>query len=91
MRRTSILAPVILTNAVIALLLTMSGSRLCGQSPQATQPPNKKSLKIVDVQRTRPDSGGQMFKEYCAACHGAEGRGNGRALVFLKTPRPTFA
>jgi len=29
-----------------------------------------------------------MFKEYCAACHGADGRGNGPAVTFLKTPPP---
>ena len=29
-----------------------------------------------------------MFKEYCASCHGADGRGNGPAVEFLKTPPP---
>jgi mono/diheme cytochrome c family protein len=29
-----------------------------------------------------------MFKEYCASCHGADGRGNGPAIGFLKTPPP---
>jgi|SRR5215472_7980688 len=90
MRRASIWAPVILTCAVIALLLTMSGPRLRGQSPQATQPPTKKSLKIVGVEHSRPDSGAQMFKDYCAACHGADGRGDGPAVVFLKTPPPNL-
>ena len=90
MRRASIWAPVILTCAVIAPLLTMSGPRLRGQSPQATQPPTKKSLKIVGVEHSRADSGAQMFKDYCAACHGADGRGDGPAVVFLKTPPPNL-
>ena len=29
-----------------------------------------------------------MFKDYCASCHGVDGRGNGPAVVFLKTPPP---
>jgi len=63
----------------------MSGPQLSGQG---TQPPTKKSLKIVPAQPTRPDNGAQMFKEYCASCHGADGKGNGPAVEFLKTPPP---
>ena len=29
-----------------------------------------------------------MFKEYCASCHGVDGRGDGPAVTFLKTPPP---
>jgi len=29
-----------------------------------------------------------MFKEYCASCHGVEGKGDGPAVVFLKAPPP---
>jgi mono/diheme cytochrome c family protein len=29
-----------------------------------------------------------MFKDYCAACHGVDGKGNGPAVVFLKAPPP---
>jgi len=29
-----------------------------------------------------------MFKEYCASCHGVAGKGDGPAVVFLKTPPP---
>jgi len=91
MKRTSILARVFLTCAVTALLLlTISGPRLCGQNPQGTQPPTRKSFKIVDVSHSRPDSGAQMFKDYCAACHGVDGRGDGPAVVFLKTPPPNL-
>ena len=31
-------------------------------------------------------SGKTMFKQYCAACHGAEGAGDGPAAFTLKTP-----
>jgi len=86
MRRTSILTPIILTCAVIAL--AMGGARLSGQSPQATQPPTNKTLKIVAIEQSKPDSGAQMFKDYCASCHGVDGRGDGPAVAFLKTPPP---
>ena len=29
-----------------------------------------------------------MFKDYCASCHGVDGKGNGPAVVFLKTAPP---
>jgi mono/diheme cytochrome c family protein len=31
-------------------------------------------------------SGAEMFKEYCAVCHGADGRGNGPVASALKIP-----
>jgi len=33
-------------------------------------------------------SGKQMFKDYCAACHGADGKGRGPVADLLKTPAP---
>jgi mono/diheme cytochrome c family protein len=31
-----------------------------------------------------------MFKDYCAACHGVDGKGNGPAVAFLKTSPPNL-
>ncbi len=31
-------------------------------------------------------TGEQMYKEYCAACHGKDGKGHGPLAVVLKTP-----
>jgi mono/diheme cytochrome c family protein len=31
-------------------------------------------------------AGPDLFKAYCSACHGADGRGNGPAAASLKTP-----
>ena len=33
-------------------------------------------------------SGGVMFKQYCATCHGAEAKGNGPLASFLKVTPP---
>ncbi|MGA7412388.1 MAG: cytochrome c [Bryobacteraceae bacterium] len=34
---------------------------------------------------TSPASGQEMYKAYCAACHGVDGKGNGPAAESLKT------
>lgn len=43
-------------------------------------------VKNVPVQQTSAASGQQMFTTYCAACHGADGRGNGPAASAMKIP-----
>lgn len=42
-------------------------------------------IRKVPVTQTSPVSGKQMYTAYCAACHGAEGKGNGPAAQSLKT------
>jgi mono/diheme cytochrome c family protein len=41
-------------------------------------------IKHVPIQQTSPASGTEMYKTYCAVCHGADGRGNGPAAEALK-------
>ncbi|HXS76663.1 MAG TPA: c-type cytochrome [Terracidiphilus sp.] len=43
---------------------------------------------IIPVDKTAPNHGAEMFKSYCAPCHGADGRGAGPAASALKA-RPT--
>jgi mono/diheme cytochrome c family protein len=43
-------------------------------------------VKNVPVQQTSAASGQQMYTTYCAACHGADGRGNGPAAPAMKVP-----
>jgi mono/diheme cytochrome c family protein len=45
-------------------------------------------VKHVPITNTRADSGKEMFKSYCAVCHGTDGKGNGPAASALKTPPP---
>jgi mono/diheme cytochrome c family protein len=33
-------------------------------------------------------SGSTMYKQYCAACHGSDGMGDGPSAALLKTPPP---
>ena len=52
-------------------------------TPQETQ---EKTLKKAPITYSKPESGQQMYKDYCAACHGIDGKGNGPAVEFLKAP-----
>ena len=42
----------------------------------------------VRLNPTAADSGDEMYKEYCADCHGTTGKGDGPAATALKTPPP---
>ena len=46
----------------------------------------QKEVKKVPVTPTRPDSAVDMFKTYCASCHGVDGKGHGPAADALKVP-----
>ncbi len=48
----------------------------------------KPVLKKVPVKHTSPASGKEMYTEYCAACHGVDGKGAGPAVAALKAPPP---
>jgi len=47
--------------------------------PQAT-------IKNVPVKETSPTSGKDMYKAYCAVCHGDDGKGGGPAASAMKVP-----
>jgi mono/diheme cytochrome c family protein len=46
----------------------------------------------ASVEETLPPTymptGAQMFKQYCAVCHGADAKGQGPLAALLKTPPP---
>lgn len=46
----------------------------------------KKEIKHVPMKQTSPASGPEMYKSYCAACHGTDAKGNGPAAQALKVP-----
>ena len=46
----------------------------------------KKSIQHVPMKGTSPASGKEMYTNYCAVCHGTDGKGNGPAAEALKTP-----
>lgn len=44
----------------------------------------QKEVKKVPVTPTRADSAVEMYKTYCASCHGVDGKGHGPAADALK-------
>jgi mono/diheme cytochrome c family protein len=49
-------------------------------------PTQEKVIQHVTVKQTNAASGQEMYTSYCAACHGADGTGNGPAAPALKVP-----
>lgn len=48
----------------------------------------KKEIKHVPIKPTSAASGQEMYKNYCAVCHGADGKGQGPAAEALKVAPP---
>jgi len=46
----------------------------------------KTEIKHVPIKQTSAASGAEMYKTYCAVCHGLDGKGNGPAAEALKVP-----
>jgi len=46
----------------------------------------KTEIKHVPIKATSAASGPEMYKTYCAVCHGTDGKGNGPAVEALKVP-----
>ena len=78
--------------SVVCLLLAVSSSWYVASTlghaasfqKSATQSQNENESKplIASLQ------GSDLFREYCAACHGVDGRGNGPAAAALRTKPP---
>ena len=48
----------------------------------------EKTVEKVPITLSEPSSGKQMYKDYCAVCHGADGKSGGPAAEYLKVPPP---
>jgi mono/diheme cytochrome c family protein len=64
----------------VSSLLFLLALSLCAQQ--------KPEVKPAPVPYSKPESGAAMYKDYCAACHGLTGKGDGPAAVALKSPVP---
>lgn len=60
---------------------------LTAASPLVAQE-KAKTVQKAPIEQTSPASGQEMFKAYCAACHGADAKGAGPASSDLKTVPP---
>lgn len=67
------------------LLITAMAAILTAGMGNAIQSAAKVTTPLT---RTNPTSGRQMYANYCASCHGANGKGQGPVAIALKT-QPT--
>jgi mono/diheme cytochrome c family protein len=65
--------------ALVVMAIVVSAAPAFPQTPAG-----KPTVKRVPAPNTSAGSGQEMFKAYCTACHGPEGKGNGPAAVGLK-------
>ena len=72
--------------SVIILLVVVLGAT-AQTAPAAAGPQSSKpEIKHVPAAYTDPTSGKEMYKQYCASCHGVDGKGDGPAAPALKAP-----
>lgn len=69
------------TMLAMSAMLVAAGLCLAQQPGEA-----KPEVKKTPIKRTSAASGKEMFTQYCAPCHGAEGKGNGPAASAMKAP-----
>jgi mono/diheme cytochrome c family protein len=72
------LAPVAVCTA---LAMLVAPGRSQEQKPQV-------NVKKLPVQQTGEIAGANLFRSYCATCHGRDGKGDGPAASALKTTPP---
>ena len=70
--------------AFVAALVCVPSLAFAQQPAGSKTPIIKKGAAPI----TRSSDGRQMFTEYCAACHGKSGKGDGPAAAAL-TPKPS--
>jgi len=70
--------------ALAGMLLALGSAFLASQE----QLQHDTQVKSPPIPYSNPQSGEQMYKDYCAACHGSAGKGDGPAAAFLKTWPP---
>lgn len=67
---------------LVCSLVVMAQTAPAAATPQASKP----EIKHVPATYTDPSSGKEMYKQYCASCHGLDGKGDGPAAPALKVP-----
>lgn len=69
-----------------ARLVLLAGGLLFGLI--ALGSPGRSSIDHTQIPPTYVPSGKTMYLQYCAACHGADARGDGPAAPTLRVPPP---
>jgi len=67
----------------VAAIFAILSAIAVGQAAPASSTPQVKHVPITNAPL---NSGKEMFKSYCAVCHGVDAKGNGPAASAMKTP-----
>ena len=70
----------------ISRSLVVAGVLVLAIAGRATA--QEKTIKKTPVEQTHRSSGAEMYKAYCAVCHGKSGKGDGPAAEALKAAPP---
>jgi len=73
---------------LIGLLILGVAALIAEESRSIDQTQPNVAVKKVPVQPTTVVQGDLLYKNHCATCHGAAGKGDGPAAAALKTPPP---
>lgn len=68
-------------HSLLAMGVLFAATSFC-LAQQATQ--TKPEVKKEPIKQTSPASGKEMYVQYCASCHGADGKGSGPAASAMK-------
>jgi mono/diheme cytochrome c family protein len=68
--------------ALITILVLLLAGTLLAQTAA------KPTIQKVAAKYSTPSSGQTMFNDYCASCHGSDGKGNGPAAAAMKSVVP---
>jgi mono/diheme cytochrome c family protein len=74
-----------MTSHALSLAVFLAAGLMLSHAQDEKQ---KSEIKHVPVSHTSAASGKEMFMQYCASCHGREGKGDGPAAAALNTPPP---
>jgi mono/diheme cytochrome c family protein len=74
-----------LKKSMILLGMLVVAANLCLAQTNTDQKP---VVKQTAIKQTSAASGKEMFTQYCASCHGVDGKGNGPAASAMKA-QPT--
>jgi mono/diheme cytochrome c family protein len=74
-----------LKKSLILLGTLVVATGLCLAQDKTTTD-QKPVVKQTPIKQTSPVSGKEMYTQYCAPCHGIDGKGNGPAASAMKVP-----